>query len=110
MENETKNLKAEAKPKKLQPEENVYSSYLNKYNDCNSKDNIIYHICMILVNMVIMVVAMFYINNKYGVSGFETFKTFFDWKTIVLMLSVFVLIKMIEAVLLFISFYNKSNI
>lgn len=109
MENETKNLKAEAKPKKLQPEENVYSSYLNKYNDCNSKDNIIYHICMILVNMVIMVVAMFYINNKYGVSGFETFKTFFDWKTIVLMLSVFVLIKMIEAVSLFISFYNKSK-
>lgn len=109
MKTEAKGLKTDAKAKKVQPEENVFDIYLNKYSDCVSKDNIVYHICLILLNIVVMVLAMFWINNKYGVSGVETFKTFIDWKVIVLMISIFILIKTIEAVSLFISFYNKSR-
>lgn len=104
-----KDASVETKAKRIQPEENVFGGYINKYKECASRDNAIYHICVMLLNIVVLVVAMFYINNKYGVSGFETFKTFIDWKTIVLMLSIFVLIKMIESVSLFISFYNKGK-
>ncbi len=109
MEKDVKKKMSEVKPKKVQPEENVHNIYIQKYKDCTSSENIIYHISIALVNVAILVLAMFWINNKYSVSGIDTFKTFLDWKVVVLMLSVFILIKAIESVSLFISFYNKSK-
>lgn len=109
MESKIEGMVREGKPKKVQPEENVYNLHMQKYKDCKSRENIVYHVCMVIVNVAVMVLLMFWINNKYGVSGIDTFKTFWDWKVVVLMLSVFVLIKVIESVSLFISFYHKSR-
>lgn len=100
-----KNVRA----KKISPEENLYDLFTQKYKECASRENTVYHVCMTIVSIAVMILLMFWINNKYGVSGIDAFVSFLDWRIIVLMLSVFILIKIVESVSLFISFYHKSR-
>ena len=109
---ETEKIKKE-KPKKervkkVQPEETLYTTLVEKYSDMHSSKNALYYISIILVNFAILALSMLWLNNKYSVVSFEAIKLNFDFTYVLLMCCVFVLIKMIQTVSLFISYHFKS--
>lgn len=111
---ETEEIKKE-KPKKErvkkpQPEETLYASLLEKYSDMHSSKNVLYYISIILVNLAVLALSMLWLNNKYEVVSFEAIKVNFDFTYILFMCCIFVLIKMIQTVSLFISYHFKSKV
>lgn len=97
------------KQKKVQPEEVVGEKLIQKYNTNASKKNTLYYIAMFVMNIAVLVLAMFYINYKKGVDSLGAFGEMFDGGIFVLMLSVFVLVKMIESVTLFVRLNQKTK-
>ncbi len=97
------------KVKKTQPEETLYTSLVAKYSDMHSSKNALYYVSIILVNMAVLVLAMLWLNNKHSVVSFDAIKLNLDSTYIILMCCVFVLIKMIQTVSLFISYHFKSR-
>lgn len=97
------------KAKKIQPEEKVFSQHLDKYGELKNSKNILYYISIVLLNISILVLMMLWINNKEGVVSFDVVKEAFSLKIFILMCAIFVLIKMIQSVSLFISFHIKSK-
>ena len=111
---ETEEIKKE-KPKKErvkkpQPEETLHASLLEKYSDMHSSKNVLYYISIILVNLAVLALSMLWLNNKYEVVSFEAIKVNFDFTYILFMCCIFVLIKMIQTVSLFISYHFKSKV
>ncbi len=97
------------KAKKPQPEEIVGEGLLEKYNTNASKKNLLYYIALFVMNIAVLVLAMFYLNYKKGVDSIKAFGEMFDGGIFVLMLSVLVLVKMIEAVALFVRLNQKTK-
>ncbi len=106
---EIKTEEKKVKTKKIQPEEKVFSQHLDKYGELNNSKNILYYISIVLLNISVLVLMMLWINNKEGVVSFDVVKEAFNWKIFILMCAIFVLIKMIQSVSLFISFHIKSK-
>lgn len=107
MEEENKEIKT--KVKKPQPEEIVGEQLIQKYSTNASRKNALYYVAMFVMNIAVLVLAMFYLNYKKSVDSFGAFGEIFDGGIFVLMLSVFVLIKMIEAVTLFVRLNQKTR-
>lgn len=111
-ENKKEELKIEEKPikaKKVQPEEKIFSQHIDKYEELKNPKNILYYFSMFLLNISVLILMMLWINNKNGVVSFDVFKESFNWKIFIFMCAIFVLIKMIQSVSLFISFHIKSK-
>ena len=98
------------KVKKIQPEETLHTALVEKYSDMHSSKNALYYISIVLVNFAILALSMLWLNNKYSVVSFEAIKLNFDFTYVLLMCCVFVLIKMIQTVSLFISYHFKSRV
>lgn len=97
------------KQKKIQPEDAVLEKCKEKYAEVASKRNALYYISMFVMNIAVLILAMFYINYKKGVDSFEAFSNLFDWGVFVLMISIFILVKMIEAVTTFVRLNQKTR-
>lgn len=97
------------KVKKAQPEETLYNSLREKFNDMHTAKNAVYYVSIVLLNIAVMVLAMLWLNNKYEVVSFTAIKENLDFTIILLMCCVFVLVKMVQTVSLFISYHFKSK-
>ncbi|MGN0961177.1 MAG: hypothetical protein ACI4PF_03130 [Christensenellales bacterium] len=95
--------------KKIMPQEKLFSHFEKKSNDITSKRSGFFYLSIILLNICFLILSWIIISNKDGVVGFQEIIDIFDWKYLLFIFIIILLIVFLQSFPDFISLYNKTK-